>query len=90
MGLIARARHLKKIDDFKEIFVEIFGMSVEEAKEKLSKADESPKKVEISEDVKAAIKQKNEQITSPEQLVEIFARETEEFYPDGNAPRNKH
>ena len=86
MGLIARARHLAKVDEFKAMFEEIFGMTVEAAKVKLTA--EQPKPFEITSEIKEKIKQKNEKSMSPEELVEIFAHETEEFYPNGDAPKH--
>lgn len=83
MGLMQIARHLKKIDDFKEIFEEVFGMSVEEAKARLQKPVEEVKKVEISDEEKKSIEQRNEKVTSPEELVKAFSEDIEEFYPNG-------
>ena len=86
MGLIARAKHLMKVDEFKDIFVEVFGISIEEAKKRLS--DEPVQRVEVSNETKAKIEENNKKIMSPQQLVEVFAEQTEEFYPDGNAPKH--
>lgn len=87
MGLIARARHLGKIDKFKSMFQEVFGMSVEEAKAKLHEQGQKP--YEITDAIKEKINEKNEKTMSPEELVEIFAQETEEFYPNGRS-ETKH
>lgn len=88
MGLIARARQLAKIDEFKEIFEEVFGMSVEEAKKILLEKSMENKPVEISKEQKEKIDEINQKIVSPQELIEQFATETEEFYPDGNASKH--
>lgn len=88
MGLIADVKHYKKVKEFTELFKEIFGMSVEEAKERLAKPVVNNAPVEISEEQKQKYKEEAMSKMTPEQLVEVFSGDVERFYPDGNKPKS--
>lgn len=82
MGLMAIARKLRRQDQFKEDFEEIFGMSVEEAK-KLLVAKKEATPVAVDKETKQKFADDAKKHMSPEQLVEAFSDDVEEFYPNG-------
>lgn len=97
MGLIKDAMKLRKQREFAEMCEAVFGMSIEEIKKSLEDKrvvyvkEEAPvvDKDNKDEQVEAENKQKALEKMTPEQMVEQFAGDVEEFYPDGNAP-TKH
>ncbi len=85
MGLIKDVKHFKKVKEFEAMVEEVFGKSVKEIKALIDKSEAimNYRPVQVSEATKQENIQKALNKMTPEQMVEVFAKETEEFYPDG-------
>lgn len=90
MGLIKEAKHLRKVREFESMVQEVFGKSVEEIKKILDSRYivVPPAQPKVDESVVAGNKEKAKEKMTPEDMIAMFAQETEEFYPDGNAPQH--
>lgn len=70
-----------------------FGITEEILKE-LPRVVEAYKDLQVSKTMtkqdKMDLEEKMKKVSTPEELVQMFAQETEEFYPDGNRPKTNH
>lgn len=92
MGLVKDVKHYKLVKEVSAIVEEIFGMSIEQIKAKLNEKstviETKPTLNELTEKEKKAIEDKYKGKMTPEQIVEKFAGDVEEFYPNGKTISN--
>lgn len=84
-------KQFKKFQEFLAFF-ELLGVKeddlrqIPKIKECLDNIKVANKPIELTNDEQKAINEQYENKATPEQMIAMFAKETEEFYPDGRKP----